>query len=279
MYFARIRLRWVLATLLLWCMSDYGLTAFAQDFTTALMQSTFQIVGPASNGRVGEFSTGTVFVLGKPVPGKPGQTIYTLITAAHVLDGIGGDTATLQLRTKKGDGTYQALPQQLNLRRGALNLYVKHPSADIAVMHVALPDGIIPKVIGTEFLVNDAELDRIEVHPGDTLFCLGFPLSIDLNTFSVLRTGILASYPITPAKVVKSYYYNFVVFPGNSGGPVFYIFENRRFGNAMMNVGLQIGIIGLVSQSVSAANQKLDISIIVPAAFIREAIDLLPTPM
>ncbi len=253
-----------------------SVSAQAQDFTTALMQSTFEIEGPSQAG-AGTITTGTVFVLGRPVAGYPNETVYTLITAAHVLDEISGEVAILHLRTQKTDGTYQPLQQQLTIRRGQESLYLKHPTADIAVMYLPLPDGVIPHVISTELLTTDSELERIEIHPGDTLFCLGYPLSVEINTFSVLRSGILASYPITPAKTVKQYLYNFAVFPGNSGGPVYYIFENRRFGGAMINAGVQVGIVGLVSQSLSAQNQKLDVSLIIPAVFIREAIDLLPT--
>ena len=130
-------------------------------------------------------------------------------------------------------------------------------------------------------LADDATLERLQVHPGDELFCLGFPLGADLNGFPILRTGTLASYPITPSKVVKKYYYDFHVFPGNSGGPVYFSFLNRIYGNATHLGSNDQGVIGLVIEQVGSAlpefkDLPLDVSRVVPSSYIRETVALLP---
>ncbi len=198
-----------------------GVMAQQPDFATALMKSTFRVTGPAAAGQAGT-TTGTAFILGKASKSHPDHAFYVLVTAAHVLDGIAGDVATVEFRTKVADGSYQPNIQPISIRKGGRNLYTKRPEADVAAMYVPVPESVISNIIPTDLLATDVELERIELHPGDTLFCLGFPLAIDLKTFPVLRTGVLASYSITPAKTVKQLYYNFAVFPGNSGGPVFY---------------------------------------------------------
>jgi len=113
-------------------------------------------------------------------------------------------------------------------------------------MFVNLPTDTEIKLLPIAFLADDARLEHLEVHPGDELLCLGFPLAADVNGFPVLRSGLLASYPITPSKTVKQYYYNFHIFPGNSGGPVYFNFLNRVYGNATHLGDIEQGVIGLV---------------------------------
>jgi hypothetical protein len=113
------------------------------------------------------------------------------------------------------------------------------------------------------------------------LECLGFPLAISLNTFPVIRSGLIASYPITPTEAIGKIYYNFHVFPGNSGGPVYFSFLNRVYGGATHLGDIEQGVIGLVDQEVSSkmpafANTPLDISIIIPSTYIADTIKMLP---
>src|SRR6202020_583083 len=103
--------------------------------------------------------------------------------------------ATLILRKKDGDG-FSKVAYPIKIRRKGVKLYVKNPDADVAAMYTSLPNEFNFQFLPTQFLADDATLEHLEVHPGDELFCLGFPLAIDFNGFPVLRTGTLASYPI-----------------------------------------------------------------------------------
>ena len=118
------------------------------------------------------------------------------------------------------------------------------------------------------------------MHPGDELLCLGFPLAINFNAFPVIRSGLLASFPITPSRTVRQYYYNFHVLPGNSGGPVYFSLPNRIYQNATHIGDLQQGTIGLVTQQVSSRvpekDISVDISILVPSSYISDTIAMLP---
>lgn len=251
----------------------------SQDVSTILMNGTYEIVGPGA--RPGVVTYGTVFFMGKPLKSDPAKGQFVLITAAHVLNGIVGDSATIIYRKKESDGTYTKQPTAINIRLNGVNLYKTHPEADVAVMYLSIPTGLEPVILPTNMLVDDKELESIDIHPGDELMCLGFPLSADENTFPIIRSGLLASYPITPTKTVKTFYYNFHVYPGNSGGPVFFSYANRTVhGTTMLGTTYQ-GVIGLVSQQANSTlpetqGAPLDISIIVPGSFIREAIALLP---
>jgi hypothetical protein len=260
-------------------------TATAQEISSWLMNSTFRVEGP-DRAKAGSTLFGTVFVLGKPVANADDkaskESNYVLITAAHVLEGISGEQAILTLRRRNADGSYVPFPYSEKIRDGLINRYVVPPNADVAAMYVSLPGETAITPLPTDFLLDDARLEHLEVHPGDELLSLGFPLYVDLNGFAVVRSGLLASYPLTPSKVVGRFYYNFHIFPGNSGGPVYFDFANRAYGG-VTHIGHEWGIIGLVSQQVSPKlfpDEKLDVSVIVPSTFIKEAIGMLPpTPV
>ena len=65
--------------------------------------------------------------------------------------------------------------------------------------------------------------------------------------FPILRTGHIASYPLTPMESVKQIYLDLFLYTGNSGGPVYYIYSSRYFKGAIHLDGHQ-GILGLVIQ-------------------------------
>jgi hypothetical protein len=250
------------------------------DLNTILMQATFKLMGPAGGGKT---SFGTVFLIGKPIKDVPGRSWNVMVTAAHVLNGVLGDEATLVLHHQNSDGTYRGEPIQIKIRDKGKPLYVTNPDADVAAMFINFdrskgqgPDSLLPMTV----LMTDDDLKGIEIHPGDELLCLGFPADVDFNSFPVIRSGILASYPLIPSKTVKTYYYNFHVIEGNSGGPVYFSFPIRHVG-AIIRSGPIEGVIGLESQKATSklpeyANTELDISVIVPSSFIIDTINMLP---
>src|SRR5437773_1719333 len=79
------------------------------EINTILMRSTFKISG---NG-----VTGTAFILGKPAPSQPTRAYTVMVTAAHVLNQMTGEQATLFLRIKEGDA-YKKLPFPIKIREG-----------------------------------------------------------------------------------------------------------------------------------------------------------------
>ena len=77
----------------------------------------------------------------------------------------------------------------------------------------------------------------------------------------------------------RQFLFDFNVFGGNSGGPVYFAYFNRRFGNRFNMGRSDQKLIGVVSQQLSskATMERLGLSVIVPASFIREVLDLLPS--
>ena len=253
----------------------------SEELNTLLMHATFLISGPAA-GQQG-VSFGTVFAMGVPYKDNPKIAHIVLVTAAHVLEGIAGDNASLQLRRKNSDGSYTAFGYQLPIRKGGQPIYVKHSTADVAAMYADLPDEVPMTGLSPDVLATDKSLEDFEVHPGDEAFILGFPAAASTaGGFPILRVGHIASYPLTPMKLTKQWAFDAHILNGNSGGPVYYTYVNRLF-KGQLHFGVGQGVFGLVIQDVRSllpefANKDLDYGIVVPAQFIRETIDMLPAP-
>jgi hypothetical protein len=221
--------------------------------------------------------------MGIPYKNNPKIAHIVMVTAAHVLEEIAGDNASLLLRRKNDDGTYSAFLYPLRIRQNGQPLYVRHPTADVAAMYADLPDEVPMTGLSLDALVTDKSLEDIEVHPGDDAFVLGFPLAASApGGFPILRVGHIASYPLTPMKVVKQWEFDLKIFGGNSGGPVYFSYVNRFF-TKQMHFGVMQGILGLVIQEQHSifpqfADKELGYGVVVPAQFIRETIDTLPAP-
>ena len=261
---------------LLWCTSALAQT----DIGSGLMRATFKIEGPGS--------TGTAFVVGRPTQSDPKRAWNVLVTAAHVLENIKGDEAVLHCRKKQGN-TYERSPITIQIRKKGKALWTKHREADVAVMYLPLPPDVDLYLIGTGTFITDNEIKQFEVHPGDRLFALGFPFGAEGNEFGfpILRSGSIASFPVTRAEGGDTFLFDFEVYRGNSGGPVFLFEENASYGGSMHVEGYH-GIIGIVSQGktinekmhslfkTSTEQHPINVAVIVHASLIKEAIEMLP---
>lgn len=252
------------------------------EFNTAIMESTYRIVG--SN-----HETATGFIVGRPVPNSA-SFAYVLVTAAHVLSAMNSDSATLIARAQDAQKHWQPIPVSLQLRSSGRPLWVQHPSADVAVMYVRLPTGAVPAVVPETLLAVDEDFAKYEVHPGDDLNVLGYPLGASSpSDFPILRSGKIASYPLIPSKDNPYFLLDFRVFKGNSGGPVYLVSYNRLYGGGV-NIGTVAMVLGLVSEEIGFTQQTqelyetrvqttpLSLAKVVPSTLIRETVDMLPAP-
>jgi S1-C subfamily serine protease len=254
------------------------------DLNTVLMRSTFKLEG---NG-----SMGTAFIIGRPSEREASKAFYLLITAAHVLEQMKGTNATLFLRRKIANGTFERVPHSFGIRRDDQPLWMRHPDnvADVAAMYVALPEHIDLALLPTTVLADDEVLRKFEIHPGDELMCLGYPFGAEANAagFPILRSGKIASYPLIPTEQTKTFLYDFQVFSGNSGGPVYFVQSGRSFAGGMHVATIQF-VAGIVTQEyvikervesvyeVKEERHPLGLATIVHAVFVKETIDKLPS--
>ena len=264
------------------------------ELDTVMMESTFMIEGPAPGGGN---SMGTVFIIARPRPNtSPMQAFAVLVTAAHVLEGIQGDFATLHLRQRVDAKTNQWVqtPFQLPIRSNNQPLWVRNPDADVAAMNVALPHISMTQIkpITPLMFVDDEKLLEYKINPGDEVRCLGYPLGAQSNEagFPILRSGKIASYPLTPTIKTKSFLVDLRIFKGNSGGPVFVVENNRPVPGTISGYQNLHFIIGLVSEeklfnetaigpySQELHQTQLGLAVVVHANLIMQTIDSLPFP-
>lgn len=207
-------------------------TLFAGNFLTGpeylisetLENTTFKIQG--AGHKRGTITYGTVFMMIHEFPGMeypPGKSSVVLFTAAHVLEGIKGDEATIFYRKKIGK-IYKKVAYDFPIRVNNTPLWIKHPEVDIAIMLVhGMPEGLDLTYISTSVIATDEIFENKNIVIGDKLFVLGYPLGIEANDagFPILRVGAVASYPLSPITHYKTFLLDFDVYEGNSGGPVF----------------------------------------------------------
>lgn len=272
----------ILCVAFLWVSQLPAQQAPRVELNTLLMESTFKIEGRGS--------IGTGFLLGRPDPNQPGRSRAVLVTAAHVLEDAQGDEITLVMRRRRGPQEWERLPVTIPIRNGGVPRWTKHPDADVAVMYVTVPPGAVTELLPTTLLAEDAVLAELEVHPGDELNCLGYPLGQESNAagFAVLRSGNIASYPLLPTKQTKTFLLDLRVFNGNSGGPVYFVDANRVYGGRLHLAVEHHFIMGLVTSEIRITQEiqelygsrqevyPLALAQVVHASLIREAINLLP---
>ena len=258
--------------------------AMAADLNTIMMEATCKISGRGS--------LGTGFVIGTPDKDNPESVFYTLVTADHVIRAVQGDRVVLTLRQKQKDETWTRLDIPVQIRSEKKELWKKHPKMDVAAMFIRLPANVVTTLLTTNDLMDDSKLSEYEIHPGLELLCLGYPFGAEANAhgFPILRSGRIASYPLTPTKDTKTFLFDFTVFRGNSGGPVYFFKQDPAYGG-VRRLGTAIyGIMGLVvkerniTQKVEELYEKretvtpLQLGEVIHATFIKELIDSMDTP-
>ena len=262
-----------------------------KDVHNILMHWTYKIEGKAADTNKTVF--GTVFLMAIPVSNSTSQGMPVLVTAAHVLADIQSELATVNMRSELPDGSYKRRPYEIRIRdTNGVPLWVRHPEVDIAVMRFNVPKDALPStpLLDTTFLAGDDVFAERDIHPGDELMCLGFPLSLESNEagFPILRSGRIASYPVHPSRLAKSFYYDIAVYGGNSGGPVFFEYKNRRIPGEPFTKTVDVSAVaGIVIQDVSQIiniegyfesvkrRDPLGLALVVPSEFIKQALELL----
>lgn len=270
------------------CASSFAFAESAPtDLDTQLVQATFRIQNPKSSA--------TVFFLTREVAdGNSKKLQRILVTANHVLEKSEGDEATIFLRkkeTKDGEDSWSKTPFKLKIRENGKALWTHPANLDVAVMSVTLPGDIEVPALPLDLLATDAALKKYEVHPGDTIKCVGYPHPNQFTPneawFPVVRHGCIASYPLVPTKKTRTFLADFNTFEGNSGGAI-YLCECNRFFDGKTQDGRVGLILGLLSSQhfldekfthvyeSGTFRQRLGLGVILHASAIREAIDMLP---
>ena len=248
-----------------------SLAAPAWDLTLGLIGATVQI--DQKNGDATR-RVGTGFVVNAPRPDGTPRTV--LVTAHHVLDGMAAPEARVGWRVEMPGGGWRFAPEPLRIRDEAGEpVWTKHPRRDIAVLEVSAPPVFARAAIPLGWLASGEDLEAWRVGPGDELLTLGFPRGYASNSagFPILRSGRIASWPLTPVESFPVFLLDFPVFPGNSGGPVFWTPAARRLPGTVQPDHPFIA--GVLTSELRPTDEPLGIGVVAHAVFVREAIALL----
>lgn len=248
-----------------------GLAAPTWDLTVGLINATVQI---DQNNGDGTRRVGTAFLIEAPRPDGTPRTV--LVTAHHVLEGMASRDARIGWRSEMPGAGWRFAPEPLLIRDAdGAAVWTRHPVRDIAVMEISAPPSFARAAIPLGWLASGEDLDSWQVGPGDELMTLGFPRGYSANTagFPILRTGRIASWPLTPVESFPVFLIDFPVFPGNSGGPVFWTPAARKLPGTVQPDHPFIA--GVLTSEVRPSDEPLGIGVVAHAAYVREAIALL----
>lgn len=262
----------------------------SQDFNELMMKCTYYIEGLND---VGDKICGSCFIIGKYTKNDSNRVYPILITAKHIFRDITKDKVSILIRRKIYDSLYFPFEYIFDIRNNGKNLYSTHPdtSIDIVAMFLPIPNTMDIDILPTSYLADDKFLKEFEIHPGDNVFCLGFPYGYNSNDlgFPILSEGVIASYPILPTKLYKNMLININVFSGNSGGPI-YMYEKLFVKDNVLFPRRFAKILGLLSKQYYHENEYegeiffikekiyLKIAEITPSSYIKELIEITPCP-
>lgn len=240
------------------------------DMTVSMIGATVEIDQPQDNGAR---NLGTAFLVDDPRPDGTPRTV--LVTAAHVLDKMPGQTVRIGYRFQDAAGAWRFSNQPAPIRDGARQLWVRHPSRDIAAFEIKAPPEFARAAIPLAWLADEAQWTKSEIGPGDEMLVLGFPEGLAANTagFPILRAGRMASYPVAPLSEFPTFLLDLRVFNGNSGSPVF-VTENLHRRPGAGDAKAQF-VAGILTQLTTVNGQGLELAIVSHAVFVRQTIALL----
>ena len=162
-----------------------------------------------------------------------------LITAKHVIiDDSGKVIKNLAYRLNKNDSTSILIPDFLIPKEYAGEGWFLSEHADVACRFVIILDNSDTKSISINFILRENELKTTT-----PILVPGFPLGLRSEKFSnpIVRHGIVAR--CEENRIILDAF----IFPGNSGGPVFYVpnikVDNQTISSPILNEQRLIGLI------------------------------------
>lgn len=228
-----------------------------------LIHATVRLEQVQANG---SGAVGTGFTVLATDPSGAPRTI--LVTAAHVFARMPRDKVKVGFRVSDDSGGWRYAPVSMRIR-GAQGepLWTSHPTQDIAA--IALPSGVERAAAPATWLATPPRLAALRIAPGEDMMVLGYPRGFSANDagFPILRSGRVASYPLTPPDRYPTFLLDFSVFAGNSGGPVYVV--------RTVNGRPRATITGILTQELRLRDERLEIGNVTHAAYAAETLSLL----
>lgn len=243
------------------------------SFVERMIAATVQIDQPIDGATR---QAATAFLVDAPRPDGSPRTV--LVTAAHVLERMPGPVARVAWRFRAAPGRWTRELRPVTIRvqtpaGGQVAAWVRSPEQDVAVMEIAAPPEFARAAVPLAWLADETTPARLRLTAGDEMLTLGYPGGLSANSagFPILRTGRVASFPLTPVREFPLFLLDFRVFPGNSGGPVF---VTDRTDAALPSARPPV-LTGVLVRQTEQDGQTFELGVVAHATYVRQAIALL----
>jgi hypothetical protein len=222
-------------------------------------------------------SSGTGFIVAVGDRAAPATRRHVLVTAGHALANIKAAGCTLVLRAPATQGTSVRKEMRVPIRKGNSPLWVRHPEMDVAAIFVNVPEGADLKPLEYRQLADASWAAQGKIRVGQTVYIPCFPSQLEANPagWPILRSGSIATHPLTPLAAAKTFLVDYSQFGGDSGAPVV-----TCDGREPMVVGLVVAMQRQTSKTSMPFEERtvhtpLGLAIVVQSPFLRQTVDLL----
>lgn len=244
------------------------------DLTVDLIEATVQLDQVKADGsRV----AATGFLV--DAPAADGRPRTVLITAGHAMNGFEGREIRVGWRVQGQDGGWRFAPAPLAIRADDQRpLWTQHPQYDVAAIEIRAPVEFARNAVPLAWLADRDTFDDFGVGPGDEMMTLGYPGGYSSNPagFPILRTGRVASYPLSPSQGFPTFLLDISAVSGNSGGMVFMTDRNARRPGTELPRPSAAFVAGVLTRQVEWNSARLDLGVVTHAVYVRETIARLP---
>lgn len=218
--------------------------------------------------------SGTGFFVTLPArDDQPAQTV--LVTAAHVFDEIPGSKCKLVYRVPDAEAGFVRREEEVPVKDGDKKLWMRHPTTDLAVLGVTLPDGVDVQPFTLNQVADARHVEDRMVRVGQEVWVPCFPAQVEANPagWPLLRRGTLATHPLTPVARTPTMYVDYSHFGGDSGAPVVATVNGEP-----LVVGLVFAMLRQTDKSATPFEERthhtpLGIAVAAQAPLIRQTID------
>jgi hypothetical protein len=236
--------------------------AAADDASLSALRATVRLHGGGSSG--------TAFLLALPGAEPP-----LLVSAAHTFEKVAGDSCTVVCRGPTADGAADRREVAVTIREGGKPRWVRHPTADVAVLPWTPPPDVDAVAFPFEWLATAAAFDGGDVRVGQRVRVACHPAQTEANAagWAVLRTGAIATHPLTPAATLERFFVDYAHYGGDSGAAVV-----RDDGGEPAVIGVVVAMQRQTDRVTSPFEEKtvhtpLGLAITVPSTLVHETID------
>ena len=258
------------------CLVPAALSILASGFAAAedspaedALRATFRINKGASSG------TGFIVAVGDRT--APATRRHVLVTAAHAFENMKAADCTIVLRAQGKGGALVRKEITVPIREGQKPLWVRHPEMDVAAIFIAVPDGVDMKPFEYRQLADASWAADRKIRVGQKVYIPCFPARLEANPagWPILRSGSIATHPLTPLAAAKTILVDYPEFGGDSGAPVV-----TCDGKEPVVVGLVAAMQRQTDKSTTPFEERtvhtpLGLAIVVQSPFLRETVDLL----